>query len=139
MRSLDSLIPGTLHAATSDDAQRELADAVDVAMQLVAALDRADAGRRPGKNQIARLQREQPGQVGDHFRHFPDQLIQVAALFDDIVHFEPHRALARMADAARRRDRRTRRGAFKGLADFTRSAEFFRLAMQVTAWYTTLG
>src|SRR5689334_19486505 len=58
----------------------QLADAVDAAVEHVTALHRPDAGRRAGEDEIAGAQLEQAGEIGDHLRHLPDQLVEVALL-----------------------------------------------------------
>src|SRR5262245_64608495 len=58
----------------SDHAHGELADAVDAALQPVAALHGADAGGRAREDQIAGLEGEQAGEMADDLRDLPDEL-----------------------------------------------------------------
>ena len=87
------------------------------AMEDVAALDRADAGRRAGEDQIAGCQREQAGQVGDDLGRLPDHLREIAVLAQLAVDLEPDGAARRMADRARRRQRRAGRRMVERLGD----------------------
>ncbi|KAG1386465.1 hypothetical protein G6F58_013833 [Rhizopus delemar] len=64
----------------SDHAYAERAQAVDAADHRIAAHDGAHAFRRAGVDQVARLQAEVLGQVGDGLGDGPDQLADVAAL-----------------------------------------------------------
>src|SRR3546814_14566405 len=70
----------------------QLADALDEAVQRVAALHRRHARRRARHDQVAGPQLEQLGAEGDHLRHLPDQLVEVALLAHLAVHLQPHRA-----------------------------------------------
>ncbi len=49
----------------------------------------ADARRRAGVDEVAGLQLEQAGEIGDHLRHLPDQLVEVALLSQLAVDLEP--------------------------------------------------
>src|SRR3546814_16514285 len=80
----------------------QLADALDEAVQRVAALHRRHARRGARHDQVACLQLAQLGEEGDHLRHLPDQLVEVALLALLSVHLQPHRAGARLSDLARR-------------------------------------
>ena len=61
--------------ASSDDRDSQIADPVDMAMDLVAALHWTHPRRRPGEDDVTGLQGEQLGQVSDHFRDLPDHLV----------------------------------------------------------------
>jgi hypothetical protein len=97
MTTLMDLLLGKIGRG-SDHRDPQLANPVDLAMQLVAALHSADARGRACHDQIARREPEEPGQVGDRFRHLPDQLVQVAFLDALAIDGEPDRARLRMAD-----------------------------------------
>src|SRR5215470_8756646 len=71
---------GNRDVSGSNDADGEFADAVDAALQPVAALHGADAGRCAGEDQIAGLEDEETGEVADDLRHFPDELGEIALL-----------------------------------------------------------
>ena len=58
-------------ARCSDNHDLEIADAIDVTMQTIAALGRADAGRRAGEDEIAGRELEQSGQKFDLVRERP--------------------------------------------------------------------
>src|SRR5690606_3806176 len=107
----------------SGDGEVQVADAIDMAVQLVALLHPAHAGGRAGHNEIARRQTEQSGQVGDGLGHLPDELVEVALLAHLAVDLQPDRAGSRMADLARRHDLSARGGFLEGLADLPGAAE----------------
>jgi general stress protein 26 len=75
----------------------EVADAVDVALELVAGLDRADAGGRSREDQVTGLQRDQAREIVDLLGHAPDLHREVALLLHLAVHLEPDRALGGVA------------------------------------------
>src|SRR5690348_3658616 len=100
-------------------------------MQHVAALHGPDARRRSGEDKITGPQLEQPGEIRDHFRHLPDELVEVALLALLSIHFQPYSAPGRMADGRSRDDLRTGSGGFECLPDFPRPAELLRFALQV--------
>ena len=91
------------------DPHLQFGNTLDRTFQHIAALDRTDAGRRTGENEIARLQFEESGEKGDHLRHFPNHLREIAILLQRAVDKQPHRSPPRMADSARRNDLRTGR------------------------------
>src|SRR5512145_2463322 len=70
----------------------EVADAVDVALELVARLARADAGGRAVEDEVTRLERDELREVGDRLLDPPDLLVEVALLLHLAVHLEPDRA-----------------------------------------------
>ncbi len=78
-----------------------------MAEKFVAAPHRPYAGRRSGKDEIAWLQLEQAGEIGDHLRHLPDHLVEIAgsggAAPLTSSQIAPGR---RMADLGRRHERR---------------------------------
>src|SRR5438045_7852021 len=90
------------------DRHLEIADAVDVTLELVALLGGADARGRAGEDQIAGLERKQAGQELDLMRDVPDHLRQVARLLAYTVHLEPDRAFGRALDMLRRDQGRAR-------------------------------
>src|SRR5689334_4962507 len=104
-----------------------LIDPCDMSDHFVAPDDRSNACGGTGKNQIARLKREETREIGNHFRHLPDHLVKVSILAELAIDLEPNGAFVRMADG---RDwvKRTAGGRFfKGLAGFPRATEFLRL------------
>ena len=111
----------------------ELADALDLAFDLVAGDGGGDARRRAGHDDVAGRERDHFRELGDDLRHVPDQLIEVAVLAQFAVDLERDLALGRMADFARRLDRSARRGMVERLADFPRPLQVARGDLQVAA------
>ena len=72
-------------------------------------------------------------QVGNDFRHVPDQLVEIAVLAQFAVALERDLALRRMSDLARRLERSARRRMVERLADFPRPLEVARGDLQVAA------
>src|SRR5262245_9914022 len=101
--------------------------------QLVALLHRTDACGRTGIDEVPGFQLEETGEIGDHLRHFPDQLVQIALLLHLAIHLQPDGALGRMTDLRSRYDLRARRRRFESLADFPGAAGLLRLALQIAA------
>src|SRR5690606_15559574 len=60
----------------SDNADLEIADALDMALEHVAALHRTDARRRARHDDVAGRKLEQAGEVADHLGHLPDHLVE---------------------------------------------------------------
>ena len=79
----------------SDNTDLKIAHSVDMALEDIAALDRADAGGRARHDDVAGHQREQAGQVADHLRHLPDHLVEIAGLLALAVDVQPDGALGR--------------------------------------------
>src|SRR6202171_5275754 len=84
------------------DADLELTQRFDPPYQHVSGHHRADAGRRTGKDQIARqelvvLRKEMP-----HVRHVPDHVGQIALLLHRAVDLERDAATAHVTDLAHR-------------------------------------
>ena len=104
-----------------------------MALEFIAAFDRADARRRTRVDQVAGDQLDQMGKMGNHLRHAPDQLVEVALLAHLAVDLEPDRALLRVADVMRRRHGRTRRRAIEPLSHVPRPARLLGLALQIPA------
>src|SRR5215813_2653941 len=113
---------GNRDVSGSNDADGEFADAVDAALQPVAALHGADAGRCAGEDQIAGLEDEETGEVADDLRHFPDELGEIALLAQFAVDLEPHGAGGRMADRGGRHDLRAGGGRLERLSHLPRPA-----------------
>src|SRR5882724_1198569 len=133
-----SMTPATMPGnrdvpAASDDADGDLPDAVDTALQPIAALHRADTGRRAGEDQIARLEGEEAGEMADHLRNLPDELREIAVLPQLAVDLEPHRAGGRMTDRGGRHDFRARGGGLERLADLPWPTQLLGLGLQVAA------
>ena len=78
-------------AIASDNLDLHRAKSVDRHDHHIAALDRADTGRRSRHDDVARCQFEVFGQIGNHFGDLPDHLVQVA--------FLPQGAIDRKRDA----------------------------------------
>ena len=108
-----------------------LANAVDAAAHDVAALDRAHTGGRTGVDQVAGGQGEQAREIGDDFRHRPDQLIEITVLAGDAVDVEPDAGRARMADGRSGCQGRAGRRMVEGFADGPGPAGFLGLALQI--------
>src|SRR5262249_14394773 len=124
---------GNRDVSRSDDADGEFADAVDAAMQPVAALHCADAGRCAGEDQIAGLEHEEAGEVADDLRHFPDELGEISLLPRRVVHLEPDRTGSRMTDRCGRRDLRAGSGRLERLSHLPRPPQLLGLGLQVAA------
>src|SRR5882672_1862984 len=105
---------------------RQLTDTVDSTLHPVAALHRADAGWRAGEDEIAGLQLEQAGEMGDDLRHCPDHLGEIAGLAALAVDLEPDGTLLRMADIARAPDSGAGSRVVECLADLPRPARLLR-------------
>lgn len=103
------------------------------AFEHVAAHDGRHAGRRVGKDQVARRQLDELRQAGDDFGHFPGHLCQIAALAQFAVHGEPDAALGRMLEHARRRDGADRPALVEALAHVPRLPLFLGARLQVAA------
>src|SRR5262245_50886786 len=88
-----------------------------MAMHPVAALDRADSGRGARHDHVAGSELEQAGQIGNHLRNLPDQLVEIPLLARFAIDLEPDGALVRMADFSRAHQLRARRRLLEGLAD----------------------
>ena len=58
----------------------QLIQAFNTAFEFVTALHRANTGRCSGHDDVAVVKPEQTRQVTDHFREFPDEMIQIALL-----------------------------------------------------------
>src|SRR5215216_6471352 len=87
-----------ISALLRTDRHIERADTLDLAFDLVAGNERADAGRRSGHDHVA-------GGELDHFRQFPDRLldvpdhlVEIAFLLDRAVDLQRDAARGRMAD-----------------------------------------
>src|SRR6266700_869818 len=102
------------------DGHRDLADAFDFSFQLIAGLQRGNAGGRAGHDDIAGGKLDHLGQLPDDLRHIPDHLFKIAVLLHFAVDLEPDAALARVADLGRRLQRAAGRGAVERLADLPR-------------------
>src|SRR5258708_15199687 len=113
--------------------ERGFSDAIHAAGDLVARLDRADAGRRARENQIARLQRDRLRHVTDYVGDRPDHFGEIALLTHFAVHRQPDAALARMAGLRDRTQRRDRAGRVETLRPVPRTALFLRDDLQVAA------
>src|SRR5688572_21556834 len=115
----------------SDNADLDVADALDVAAQHITAVDGTYARGRSRKDDVARHQREQARQIADHLRYLPDHLIQVASLLALAIDVQPNRALVGMPDSACRHQRRARPRRLERLSDLPWAAHVLCLALQV--------
>ena len=75
------------------DGDGELADAFDVALDLVAGHGGGNAGRRAGHDDVTGRKLHHFRKLGDDFRHVPDHLIEIAVLADLAVDLERDLAL----------------------------------------------
>src|SRR6267142_4350973 len=82
----------------------QFADGIDAGVQLVPRLHWTHARRRPGVDEVARLEGVKLREVGDLLGHRPDHIREIGALALLAVHAEPEGASARMADILRRRE-----------------------------------
>src|ERR1700748_3851923 len=76
------------------DGHRELADALDLAFELVARNGRGDAGRGAGHDNVAGGKLDLLGELLDHLRDVPDHLREIAVLANLAVALEHYLALA---------------------------------------------
>src|SRR5277367_6037261 len=98
----------------------ELADALDLALDLVTGDGGGDARRRTRHNDVAGCELDHLRQFRDDFRHVPDHLIEVAVLTHLAVDLERDAALRRMSDLGSRLERAAGRGVVERLTDFPR-------------------
>src|ERR1051325_4807910 len=111
MRELSRLRP---------DRYADLADALDLAFELVAYLQRRNASGRAGHDDVAGFERDHFGELPDDLRHVPDHLLEVAVLLHLAIDLEIDASLVRMADLGGRPQRAARRRAVERLADLPR-------------------
>src|SRR5205085_2091339 len=83
------------------DRHLEIADAVDMALELVALLGGPDARGRAGEDQVAGFELEQTGQELDLVGDVPDHLRQVARLLAHAIDLEPDRTFVGALDVLR--------------------------------------
>src|SRR5262245_9934243 len=102
-----------------------------MAMHPVAALDGADAGRGARHDHVAGSELEQAGQIGNHFRHFPDQLVEIPLLAHLAIDLEPDGTPLGMTDFSRARQRRAWRRLLEGLADLPGPSMLLALGLKV--------
>ena len=81
------------HFAGRPDRHRELADALDLAFELVAGNGGGDARGRAGHDDVAGRELDHLGKLHDHLRHVPDHLREIAVLADLAVALERDRPL----------------------------------------------
>ena len=123
--------PGLLQRLPDRDV--ELADAFDLALDLVAGDGGGDARRRAGHDDVAGGELDHLGQFRDDLRHVPDHLIEIAVLAHLAVDLERDAALRRMADLGGRLERPARRRMVERLADLPRPLDVARGDLQVAA------
>src|SRR5690606_24957294 len=107
------------------------ADAVDARLKTAAAVDLCHAFRGAGDDQVAGLQLDQTGKIGDRLWHVPDHGVDVAVLTYFAVDLEDDPRVARVPDLARRPDRPARSGIVEALAHVPRPGELLRLVLQI--------
>ena len=105
----------------------EVADAVDVALEVVAPVDGTHAAGRAGHDHVARLKFDQRRQIADGLGHLPDLLGQVALLAQLAVDAQPDRAGIGMADGSDGADGAQRGGAVEALGHVPRSPRLLGL------------
>src|SRR5215470_7006824 len=77
---------------------RELAHAVDFGFESITRHGRAHAGRSAGEDHVTGCKRHLLRELGDDFRHAPDQLLEVPVLTHAAVDGKPDTPLARMTN-----------------------------------------
>src|SRR5256885_299127 len=102
-------------------------------MELAPRFRRADARRRAGIDEIARLEGVVLRQEGDLLRHGPDHVRQVGLLALLAVDVEPQRPLSRVADFARRYELAAGGRFVEVLAEVPRTAMVLAPLLQVAA------
>src|SRR5689334_11072492 len=122
MRGLSRLRP---------DRYADLPDALDLAFELVAYLQRRNASGRAGHDDVAGFERDHFGELPDDLRHVPDHLREVAVLLHLAIDLEIDAALLGMADLGSRSQRTAWRGTVEGLADFPWPLDVARGDLQV--------
>ena len=70
----------------------KLGDTLDASTDVITGLHRSHASGGSAENQIAGREANRLRGIADHFRDRPDQIAQIAALFDLAVHREPDSA-----------------------------------------------
>src|SRR3989442_15253439 len=112
---------GGVKIAYSSHLVGQRADLLDPNLDHVAGLEefparRADAGRRAGENEIARMQRHPARQLRDLLGQIEDHALAVGVLFQHVVDPQLEAEILRIADIARRHDPWAERtGAVEGL------------------------
>src|SRR6185503_4030647 len=117
--------------ASLDEHHLQRADARDLGVQQVAALDGGDAFRRAAEDQVARLQLPRRREVLDDLADVPDELADRALLADGAVDRERDARVAVDLAVGGTADRTDRRRVVEALADVPRAAELLRFALEV--------
>src|SRR5579872_1680712 len=107
------------------------ADALDLALDLIARDRGGDARRRTRQNDVAWGKLDHLREFGDDFGHVPDHLIEIAVLADLAVDLEYDAALGGMADLGCPLERAARRRMIERFADLPRPLDVARGDLQI--------
>src|SRR5438309_6669985 len=110
----------------------QLTEPLDTCKELIPRLGGAHTGRGARHDEVARIQRVVLREKRDLFRHAPDHLVDVRALANLAVHFEPELAFFRVPAFRRGGDRPHRGGLVEILSEGPRPAFVFSDLLQIT-------